>query len=204
MDYYDQEAEATGWLGPEVAFGMAYKYIQPGQSILDLGIGTGLAARLFHQAGLGVYGMDNSKAMLDICREKGLTDNLSLHDINFAPYPYNDASIDHCVCVGVLNFFNDLSGIFGEVARIIRDNGIFVFVVGRREIGDEAKVVVGSEHTGSDLKVTMYRHNFKQISDWLNDNSFKLIQNLEFTVYMDREKQHAFEAMAYLTLREFR
>ena len=32
---YDDEAETCGWFGPEVAFGLAYKYVQPGQSILD-------------------------------------------------------------------------------------------------------------------------------------------------------------------------
>jgi len=36
---YDEEAEATGWFGPEVLFGLAHKFIRPGQSILDIGIG---------------------------------------------------------------------------------------------------------------------------------------------------------------------
>ncbi len=71
---YDEEAEATGWYGPEVAFGLAFKYLRPGQSILDLGIGTGLAAVLFRQAGLKVYGMDVAPEMLDACRGKGFTD----------------------------------------------------------------------------------------------------------------------------------
>ncbi len=26
---YDEEAEATGWFGPEVVFGLAYRYVQP-------------------------------------------------------------------------------------------------------------------------------------------------------------------------------
>ena len=47
VEAYDEEAEATGWFGPEVAFGLIYKYIQPGQSILDIGIGTGLGSVLF-------------------------------------------------------------------------------------------------------------------------------------------------------------
>jgi hypothetical protein len=35
MEAYDEEAEAIGWFGPEVAFGLIYKQIQPGQLILD-------------------------------------------------------------------------------------------------------------------------------------------------------------------------
>jgi hypothetical protein len=42
---YDDEAEATGWFGPEVAFGLMYKYIQPGQPVLDIGIGTDLGSQ---------------------------------------------------------------------------------------------------------------------------------------------------------------
>lgn len=67
---YDDEAEATEWFGPEVAFGLTYKYIQHGQSILDIGIGTGLGSVLFRKAGLKVCGMDVSQEMLDACRSK--------------------------------------------------------------------------------------------------------------------------------------
>ncbi len=41
---HDHEAEACGWFGPKVAVDLAYKYIQPGQSILAIGVGTGLGS----------------------------------------------------------------------------------------------------------------------------------------------------------------
>ena len=69
---YDKEAEASGWYGPEVAFGLAFKYVLPGQSILDIGIGTGLGSVLFRKAGLDVHGMDISSKMLDVSRSKGV------------------------------------------------------------------------------------------------------------------------------------
>ena len=84
---YDEEAEATGWYGPEAAFGLAYKFLRPGQSILDLGIGTGLAAVLFRKAGLRLYGMDVAPEMLEACRGKGFTD-LVRHDLTERPYPF--------------------------------------------------------------------------------------------------------------------
>jgi|GEM_PF-5571654 len=68
---YDEEAEATGWFGPEVAFGLAYAHVHHGQSILDIGIGTGLGSALFKKAGLQVHGMDISPEMLEACRKKG-------------------------------------------------------------------------------------------------------------------------------------
>jgi predicted TPR repeat methyltransferase len=128
---YDEEAEATGWFGPEVAFGLAYLYVQPGQSILDIGIGTGLGSVLFRKAGLEVHGMDISPQMLEACRSKGFM-ALQLHDLSKPPYPYDSESMDHAVCAGVLNFFSNLSPVFEETARILRKGGLFTFVVGDR------------------------------------------------------------------------
>ena len=198
VEKYDQEANATGWLGPEVAFGLAYKYVNPGQTVLDIGIGTGLGGILFHKAGLNVFGMDVSDEMLAACRSKGFVTALKQHDLRTTPYPYAEASIDHVVCVGVLNFFEDLSQLFSEVSRILRKDGVFVFVVGNRNSSEKPEVVVGSEHTGLDATVTMYRHSAEQINMWLADNALQLIQSLEFTIYMDRDRSARFPAKVYL------
>jgi 2-polyprenyl-3-methyl-5-hydroxy-6-metoxy-1,4-benzoquinol methylase len=68
--YYDQTAKATGWIAPQVAFGMLYEYVEAGQSLLDLGIGTGLSSVLFRRAGLRVSGMDADPEMIEVCRWK--------------------------------------------------------------------------------------------------------------------------------------
>ena len=55
----------------EVLFGLSFESIKAGESILDVGIGTGVSAELFNLAGLQVSGIDGSKEMLDICRKRG-------------------------------------------------------------------------------------------------------------------------------------
>ena len=194
---YDEEAEATGWFGPEVAFGLAYTYVQPGQSILDIGIGTGLGSVLFRKAGLEVHGMDISPKMLDACRSKGFT-ALQLHDLSKPPYPYDSESMDHAVCAGVLNFFSDLSLVFEEIARILRKGGLFAFVVGDRSERESHEVKVGPEHTKSERTVTMYLHSPKQIDSWMESYGFRLVRSLAFTVFMDRERTRSMQAKAYL------
>jgi ubiquinone/menaquinone biosynthesis C-methylase UbiE len=57
---YDESARSMHWHGPEVLFGLMYEYLKKGQSLLDVGIGTGLSARFFYQAGLQIYGVDGS------------------------------------------------------------------------------------------------------------------------------------------------
>ncbi|MEA3359080.1 MAG: class I SAM-dependent methyltransferase [Thermodesulfobacteriota bacterium] len=119
VEAYDDEAEATNWLGPEVAFGLSFKYINAGERILDIGIGTGLSSILFHKAGLHVSGMDISDEMLEVCRKKQFAIDLVKHDLMCKPYPYEDNSIDHVICAGVMNFFKDLTIIFQEGSRIL-------------------------------------------------------------------------------------
>lgn len=194
---YDEEAEATGWYGPEVVFGLAFKYVRPSQSILDLGIGTGLAAVLFRQAGLRVHGMDLAPEMLDACRGKGFTD-LTQHDLTVPPYPFPAASLDHAVCVGTLNFIRDLTPVVRETARILRDGGVFVFAVGDRDEDEPAEVVVGPEHTMTDASVTMYRHSSEQVEQWVAASGFTLLRTLAFAVPMSREKTSSQPIRAYL------
>jgi ubiquinone/menaquinone biosynthesis C-methylase UbiE len=194
---YDDEAEATGWYGPEVAFGLSYAHVQPGQSILDIGIGTGLASVLYRKAGLEVHGMDFSSQMLDACRRKGLT-SLQLHDLCKTPYPYDSESMDHAICAGVLQFFNDLSAVFQETNRIVRNNGLFVLVVADRSENEHYEVEVGAEHTKSGRTVTMYLHSPKQIGTWLERYGFELVKSLAFTVFMNRERTRSFPAKVYL------
>jgi predicted TPR repeat methyltransferase len=194
---YDDEAEASGWFGPEVAFGLAYTHVQPEQSILDIGIGTGLGSVLFRKAGLKVHGMDISPEMLDACRSKGFT-ALQLHDLCEPPYPYDSESMDHAICAGVLNFFSDLSPVFIETARILRKGGLFSFIVGDRVEGEAHEVMVEPKHTKSERTVTMYRHSSKQINTWLDKYGFERVRSLAFTVFMDRERTRRMPAKAYL------
>jgi len=107
-DCYDKEAEAVAWHGPAVVFGLMYHYIEAGQSLLDIGIGTGLGSVPFARAGLHVFGMDNSSAMLDGARSKGFARDLRDHDMMSVPYPYDRGSFDHAICVGALQFFAGL------------------------------------------------------------------------------------------------
>jgi predicted TPR repeat methyltransferase len=194
---YDEEAEAAGWFGPEVAFGLTYKYIQPDQSLLDIGIGTGLGSVLFCKAGLKVFGMDVSQDMLDACLNKGFAD-LELHDLRMTPYPYDSETMDIAICVGVMIFFSDLSSVFEETARILRMGGLFVFVVADRVEDESHEFEVGAEHTKSGKSVTMFRHDVWQIENWIERSGFRLLRSLTFTVFMDPEKTIRMRAKAYL------
>ncbi len=197
IESYDTEAEKTGWYGPEVAFGLAYQFIKPGQTMLDIGIGTGLGSALFRRAGLEIYGLDLHKEMLDICRQKGLT-NLEQHDLTQTPYPYRQNSLDHAISTGVFNFFSNLDPVFREVSRIIKPDGLFIFATGDRTEDQPHAITIGREHTHSDATITMYIHSSGQIKTWLKSSSLTLKRDMAFTMYMDSGKKHARQVRVYL------
>ena len=124
---YDHEVEVYGCYLAEALFGLSYASVRPGQSLLDLGIGTGLSAQLFARAGLAVYGMDFSPAMLDLCRAKGCAVDLKQGDVLSLPWPYPPKAFEHGVCCGVLHFIPDLEAVFSETARVLREGGLFAF-----------------------------------------------------------------------------
>jgi ubiquinone/menaquinone biosynthesis C-methylase UbiE len=124
---YDDQVKAYDCYLTDVLFGLCYEFVRPGQVMLDAGIGSGLSAQLFARAGLQIYGMDFSQAMLEICRNKRLTAELQQHDIAQVPWPYPAGQFDHVICCGVLHFVADLENIFGEAARVVRPGGLFAF-----------------------------------------------------------------------------
>lgn len=132
QDYDRQIENYDCWLS-EVFFGLCYEDIKGGETILDVGIGTGLSSRLFHLAGLRIYGIDGSKEMLAICRRKAIASDLVHQDILDLPWPYQNSSIQHVISCGVFHFIGELNSIFSEIYRIQVTDGLFMFSVMNRK-----------------------------------------------------------------------
>ena len=154
---YDQKAREAKWLDPSIVFGLTYRFIKPGDNLLDVGIGTGLSSELFHKAGLRVYGIDFSPEMLARCQSKQMVVELKQHDLSETPYPFLPDSMDIAVCTGVTHLFKDLSPIFRELARILKNDGIFAFVVAEFEnAGDRGQRAEACHPQARDVCICCY------------------------------------------------
>ena len=120
---YDRQSQEHNWLSPDVLFGLTYEFTRAGQSLLDIGIGTGLSSILFHKAGLLIYGVDGSSEMLEQCAARALARELKEWDLHKSPLPYSAKFFDHVIANGVFHLFGDLKEIFDEVARIMKPLG---------------------------------------------------------------------------------
>ncbi len=115
---YDAQVKKYNSYGHDVLFGMCYEFIKSGDSMLDLGIGTGLSSINFAETGLQITGLDGSAEMLKQCKNKGFARELKQYDIQKLPLPYADRSFHHIICCGVLHFFADLLPFFKETVRL--------------------------------------------------------------------------------------
>ena len=124
---YDNQVKTMGCCIADLLFGLCNEFTKPGQVLLDIGIGSGLASQLFSRAGLAVHGMDYSLDMLEICQAKGFTVGLKQHDLQQVPWPYQAQVFDFLISCGVFHFIADLENSFGEARRVLREGGLFAF-----------------------------------------------------------------------------
>ena len=126
---YDQQVRDYRSHAHDVLFGMVFEYVRPHETLLDIGIGTGLASWPFAKTGLRVFGLDGSVEMLKVCESKAFVEELKQFDMRAGPLPYSDNSFDHAICCGVFHFFGELGPIVSEVSRVIKSGGIFAFTL---------------------------------------------------------------------------
>jgi len=184
---YDLQAQQTHWFGPEVVFGLAYDLVKPGESLLDLGIGSGLSSILFYKAGLRVYGLDGSSEILEVCRAKHFTVDLKQHDLRSVPLPYPDGYVNHVVSIAVLNSFQDLGLLFEDIARIMLPEGVIAFTVEDQKPGQENSYAINpvevAEQPDPESAVRLFRHSFAYLTQLLERSGFRLIKKLEFVAF---------------------
>lgn len=184
---YDAQARQTNWYGSEVVFGLAYEYVRPGDSLLDLGIGSGLSSLPFHKAGLRIYGLDGSVEILQVCATKNFAVELKLHDLRSLPLPYAPASFQHVISVAVLNSFRDLRPLITEVARITRPGGVFAFTVEEHKPGQAESYPINpvevAEQPDAEKAVRLYRHDRERLLADLAGCGFVLRKALEFVAF---------------------
>jgi arsenite methyltransferase len=103
--------------------------LQIGESVVDLGSGSGMDA--FYAAGLvgstgHVYGVDFTQEQL--AKARRMADDAGLAHVEFREgrieaLPLADASVDCVISNGVINLCPDKKAVFAEAARVLRPGG---------------------------------------------------------------------------------
>jgi SAM-dependent methyltransferase len=100
-----------------------------GESLLDIGCGTGSSLLPFVELGLEATGLDASPYMLDIALQK-LENRVDLYRGVAEDLPFEDNSFNHAIMVTTLEFVNDPKKAIEEACRVTKDR-LFLGVLNR-------------------------------------------------------------------------
>ena len=152
-------------------------------TIADLGCGPGL---LLQDLGLrmpeaALRGVDVSDAMLANARGLDFANgapSFTRHDLNEAPYPVEDASLDLCITTSVTCFLNNPLVLFAEVGRMLRPGGVYLLYDWRRQtLADYIESRGGLDDPTSMMGLQPYHNRFTP-EEWrwlLGEGGFEVV-----------------------------
>ena len=100
-----------------------------GKAVLDLGCGGGFMSEALAQRGAMVTGIDPAEKAIGIARRHASSQNLSISYLvaTGEKLPLASSSMDYVVCVDVLEHVAGLDQVIGEVRRVLKPGGRFLF-----------------------------------------------------------------------------
>ena len=108
-------------------------HTRPGQSVLDVGCGTGPMVDFLCSRGMQYCGLDVAQGMLDsIARQFRNTpywEKIKLQIGSSENIPYAGNSFDLFVGMGLLEYLDDMSPTFNEIARVVKPGGLVVLTI---------------------------------------------------------------------------
>jgi predicted TPR repeat methyltransferase len=125
--------DKLGYCGPEVLFKAVLAVCDSAgrpmafAAAIDLGCGTGLAARAFADVTDHIVGIDLSPRMIELARATGRYAELEVAEIVEGLGRRLDASADLVLAADVLIYLHDLAPVLREVMRVLRPRGLLAF-----------------------------------------------------------------------------
>jgi len=142
--------------------------VEAGETVLDLGCGSGYAARALREAKDAgcAYGLDGSPEMARNARS--YTDDPDVGYVvgDFDALPFASDSIDHAVSMEAFYYAADPRQTLEELARVIRPGGTFYCAVNYYEEN------VHSHHWQDSISVDMTRWSYEQYREAFREAGF--------------------------------
>ena len=186
---YDDYIQNCHWIGTDILFGLMYEYIKSNQTILDIGIGTGLSSMLFKQFGLTIYGIDGAMEMIKVCQDKRLAKGLRQIDLTKDQVWFEDKTFDHAVSHGVFHLIGDLKYIFKQTSLILDKNGCFGFTYEEMQDSEdeykESSITGLFERQNLQSGIKVFRHTDKYIFELMKLNELQLLKKTKFLAFVD-------------------
>lgn len=144
-------------------------------SILELGCGTGKNTSFLVEIGTNVHALDFSPGMIEKAREKVQAQNLrfSMADLT-QRWPCEEEAYDLIVCNLVLEHIQDLSFIFSEGYRVLKEHGTFFINELHPFRQYEGKKAVFDYGKGA-TEIPAFVHHISDFWNAASDNGLRLV-----------------------------
>jgi ubiquinone/menaquinone biosynthesis C-methylase UbiE len=135
--------------------------IKPGDTILDIGSGTGILLPHLHKSTNGksrVVSLDIAEEMLKRARSNGLQDNIGYVHGDASSLPLANEAFDMVICYSCFPHFRNKTKALREIARVLKEGGRLAIchTASRREINELHRSIGGVVKNDTiPLKTTM-------------------------------------------------
>lgn len=200
-DSYSDAIKEKGKLSREVY----YRYLDfpmEGKTILDAGCGEGTELAFCQGKGAKVYGIDTSKEMVRLAKEKVPDATVSVGD--FTHLPFEDNFFDAVITKHAIHIASDVSTVISEFTRVLKTNGVLViltvhpirqFMEKKKKNKDYFKQeIVESILFGGLVKVKEPTHT---MNDYLSDGFLQTYDMLAFNETYDPYSAEKVDGDAY-------
>ena len=134
-DYADLGMEGTQYLAfRDIPMLIREHAAGPVESALDYGCGAGRSTRFLKRLGLDAVGVDISPEMLEQARSQD--ESGEYHQIPSGRLPFEDSTFDLVFASFVfleMSRLDEIEGVLREMKRVLRDDGIVIFVTDSME-----------------------------------------------------------------------
>lgn len=140
------------------------------ESVLDIAMGHGRHTLALIELGFTVSGFDYSpsavKRAQEIVHEKNNTYDTSVFKQGdmFYKYPFADKSFDAAIAIQAIyhGFKNDMQKAINEAARVLKDEGLFIFTVSKDTT--RSTVIKGNLHKKKNCILKLLPHTYLPLS----------------------------------------
>ncbi len=124
--YYAGERGQSPWFQAQLKIVLEMLDSEPGL-LLDVGCAAGAEFEPLLARGFQIVGFDYSPKMLGLAQQRfGASDGVHLCRADAESLPFPDASFDHVVCLGVLEYLTTYDRCLDEIHRVLRPGGVAI------------------------------------------------------------------------------
>ena len=150
--------------------------------VLDVGSGVGgPAIYIASRTGCRIEGIDISDVGVEmsgkLAKKSGLEGRTEFHLGDAMKTPFADNTFDIAISLNVMNVFRDKVGLFEEVRRVLKKNGIWAFLSGTFDMPDDPEVI---RKMARGYLIPQYYDSLSEYRDKLKKAGFQIEEITEY------------------------